>query len=80
MRKGCHKVIYATEERAWEVAAKLIEDFAHDDLKVYLCHRCKNFHVTTAPVQMHDWWWRRIAPKRIQLWLKQRENFLNYET
>lgn len=66
------KVLYGSEERAWMAATYLIERRGFSDLKIYLCHVCKHFHLTTAPVQMHNWWWRKKQPKRVWLWFKQR--------
>lgn len=70
------KIQYGSETLAWDKAAHLVEFRNHDDLKVYFCCVCRHFHLTTAPVQLHDQWWRmregyRFSNK-VRNWFRER--------
>jgi hypothetical protein len=66
------KVYYGNEPDAWRAAARVIELGITEDLQVYLCPFCRHFHLRTARVQLHDWWWREVQRKGVRNWFKQR--------
>lgn len=71
----CSKIHYPSEKAAWQKAAALVEFESHRDLKTYYCKFHQAWHLTTAPVQLHDFFWRPNWQwrKTVWNWFQQRE-------
>lgn len=63
MSRRCRsgKVLYGSEGQAWDAAAHCIRKGVLPDMQVYLCPFCRHFHLSTAKMQLHDWWWRPMT-------------------
>jgi hypothetical protein len=72
----CHsgKMLYPQENDAWVAAFRVISIGHSNDLKIQYKCGCQFLHLTTAKVQLHDFWWRpeRQWTLKVKHWFKER--------